>query len=60
MPNEITELINHRINRLKKRIEAAPKSGETEDVRQFLAVIEATITAFRTLLDDIDAWKSPE
>jgi hypothetical protein len=57
MPNDITEIINRRFDRLKKRIEAAPTGGTTEDVRQHLAVITAAITAFYVLLDDIDSWK---
>lgn len=56
MANNITQLINHRFDRLKTRIEAAPTGGTTEDIREHLAVITAAITAFHVLLDDIDAW----
>lgn len=51
---ELTNLINHRLDRLKKEISAAPQGGSFESLRTFLLEIKMSIEKFLILLDDLE------
>ena len=51
---QLTNLINHKLDRLKDEISSAPNGGGLENLKAFLLKIKISIEKFLILLDDLE------